>query len=199
MGQSAMKEDVAIFKRALILRAACKLFSERGYTATTIDAVTAELSSSRRAIYDHFGGKAEMLVEICEQAVRFSLDLAEAVAREPGDAAAKLRRLAHDFTLIVIANQDYIAVGSREMKFLPEPSYRRILRMQEKFDGLLGAILRDGIDQGLFVIADPAMTALAMSGMIIWVHRWYRPNGRLSAEEIAASMAETALRMARGK
>src|SRR5579863_120617 len=108
MAQPAMREGVTQFKRGLVLRAAAKLFSERGYTATTIDAITDELSSSRRAIYDHFGGKAEMLVEICEQAVRFSVDLAERVAAEFGSPTEKLRRIARDFTVICIENRDYI-------------------------------------------------------------------------------------------
>jgi TetR/AcrR family transcriptional regulator, cholesterol catabolism regulator len=193
----ALRDGVTQFKKGLILRAACKLFSERGYAATTIDAITAELSSSRRAIYDHFAGKAEMLVEICEQSVRVSLDLAERVSREPGDPVARIRRLARDFTAIVIENRDYIAVGTREMKFLPADSRRRILRMQEKFDRILQTILADGARQGLLASPDPALSALAIAGMIIWVHSWYRDDGRLSAEEIAESMADAALRMVR--
>ncbi len=196
MAVSAMKEGVSRFKRGLILRAAAKLFSERGYAATTIDAITDELSASRRVIYDHFAGKSDILAEICEQAVRFSVELAERVAHDKGDPATKLRRLAHDFTTIVIENRDYIAISSREMESLPEESRKRIRRMQEKFDRILGAILADGVERGLFDLPDPGMTALAISGMIIWSHRWYRAGGRLSAEAIADAMAETALRMA---
>jgi AcrR family transcriptional regulator len=196
MTLSAMRETVTQFKKGLILRAAAKLFFERGYTATTIDAITEELSTSRRAIYDHFAGKAEILSAICEQAVRFSLDLAERVAHEPGDPVDKLRRLARDFTTIVIENQDYITVSAREKQFLPAESQRRILRMQEKFDRILRGILIDGVEREQFRLADPAIAALAIGGMIIWVHSWYRAGGRLSPAEIAASMAEAALRMA---
>lgn len=195
MAVSAMKEGVSQFKRGLVLSAAAKLFSERGYAATTIDAITDELSASRRVIYDHFAGKADILVEICEQAVRFSVELAEHVARHKGDPTAKLWRLAHDFTVIVIENRDYIAISSREMEYLSETSRKRIRRMQEKFDRILGAILADGVKRGLFDLPDPGMTALAISGMIIWSHRWYRAGGRLSAEAVANAMAETALRM----
>lgn len=198
MAISAMKRGVSEFKRGLILAAAARLFSERGYAATTIDAITDELSASKRAIYDHFSGKAEILVEICEQAVRFSVDLAERVAGETGDPLTKLRVLARDFTTIVIENQDYIAISSREMKFLPEDSRRRILRMQERFDRMLGAVLADGVARGQFDLPDPAMTALAISGMIIWVHRWYRAGGRLTPAQIAAAMAQTAERMVQG-
>ena len=191
-----MKAGVSQFKRGLILGAAAKLFSERGYAATTIDAITEEISASKRAIYEHFSGKSDILVAICEQAIRFSADLAEDVARERSAPEAKLRRLARDFTTIVIENQDYIAIASREMKHLPEESRRRILRMQERFDRILGSILAEGMARGVFRLDDPGMTALAISGMIIWVHRWYRSGGRLNPTEIAERMAATALRMA---
>ena len=192
----AMKEGVSRFKRGLVLRAAAKLFSERGYAATTIDAITEELKASKRAIYDHFAGKSDILLEICEQAVRFAVELAERVANEDGDPAAKLQRLARDFTLIVIENQDYITISIREMKYLPEESQRRIFRLQERFDRVLAAILAEGTRSGALHTADPEMTGLAVSGMIIWVHRWYRARGRLAPAEIAERMAEAALRMA---
>jgi TetR/AcrR family transcriptional regulator, cholesterol catabolism regulator len=196
MAVTAMKEGVSRFKRGLILGAAAKLFSERGYAATTIDAITEELKASKRAIYDHFAGKSDILVAICEQAIRLSVDLAERVRREPGDPPAKLQRLARDFTTIVIENQDHIAIASREMKFLPEDSHRRILKMQERFDRILATILAEGVTAGALDTPDPEMTGLAVSGMIIWVHRWYRAGGRLRPSEIAERMAATALRMA---
>jgi AcrR family transcriptional regulator len=196
MAVSAMKEGVSRFKRGLVLNAAAKLFFERGYAATTVDAIADELSASKRAIYDHFGGKSEILVEICEQAIRFSVDLAERVAREKGDPAAKLRLLAREFTGIVIDNQDYITIGSTETKFLPADSQRRILRMQEKFHRILVGILSEGAANGVFFVRDPAMTALAISGMIIWTHRWYRARGRLSAAQVAEAMADAAAGMA---
>jgi AcrR family transcriptional regulator len=191
-----MKEGVSRLKRDLILGAAAKLFSERGYAATTIEAMTEELKASKRSIYEHFAGKSDILVVICEQAVRFSVELAEDVRREPADPTAKLRRLARDFTMIVIENQDHIAIASREMKFLPDESRRRILRLQERFDRILAGILGGGVAAGVLNIADPEMTGLAISGMIIWIHSWYRPSGRLTPGEVAECMAEAALRMA---
>src|SRR5580658_6621999 len=156
MAVTAMKEGVSRFKRALILGAAARLFSERGYAATTIDAITEELKASRRAIYDHFVGKSDILAAICEQAVRFAAELAERVAREPGDPAAKLSRLVRDFTLIVIENQDYIAISSREMKYLPEEAQRRIFHLQERFDRILSAMLQEGVRAGTLDTADGA-------------------------------------------
>ena len=197
MAVTAIKEGVSQLKRRLILEAAAKLFSERGYAATRIEDIIAELSASRRVIYEHFGGKSDILVAICEQAIRSTIDLATEIARAPLDPVDKLRRLAHDFTAIVIENRDYIAISTREMMFLPADARARITRMQKKFDRILGAILADGAERGLFTVADPALTALAIGGMIIWAHRWYRASGRLSAEAVADAMAADALNMVR--
>src|SRR5690348_8548575 len=195
MAVTAIRAGVSELKRRLILEAAVRLFSERGYAATRIEDIIAELSASRRVIYEHFGGKSDILVAICEQAIRSTIDLAARIARTPLDPVEKLRRLVHDFTQIVIDNRDNIAISTREMMFLPADSRARITRMQKKFDRMLGAILADGIARGVFAVTDPAITALAIGGMIIWTHRWYRPTGRLSAEAVADSMAAAALNL----
>jgi AcrR family transcriptional regulator len=195
MAVTAIREGVSALKHRLILEAAAKLFSERGYAATRIEDIIAELSASRRVIYEHFGGKSDILVAICEQAIRSTIELATRIARTPLDPVEKLRRLVREFTEIVIANRDYIAISTREPMFLPAASRARITRMQKKFDRILGTILADGVTRGVFAVADPAITALAIGGMIIWTHRWYRPTGRLSAEAVADAMAAAALNM----
>jgi AcrR family transcriptional regulator len=195
MAVTAIKEGVSALKRRLILEAAAKLFSERGYAATRIEDIIAELSASRRVIYEHFGGKSDILVAICEQAIHSTIDLATQIARAPLDPVEKLRRLVRDFTAIVIENRDYIAISTREMMFLPADARARIARMQEKFDRILRAILTDGVERGVFAVADPAITALAIGGMIIWTHRWYRAGGRLSSDQVADAMAADALNM----
>jgi len=193
-----MKDDIAEFKKELVLKAACALFFERGYAGSTTEALTERLSISKTVIYSHFRSKAEILTMICERSVRFALDLAERVAVAPDDPAAKLRRLAREFTLIVIENQDYLGVSARERNALPVDSRRRISDMQERFDRLLGGIIAEGAARGRFTVPDPALAALAIAGMIIWIHSWYRADGRLTPAEIAGGMADTALRMVGG-
>lgn len=190
-----MKDDIAEFKKELVLKAACALFFERGYAGATTDALSERLSVSKTAIYAHFRSKAEILAAICERGVRLALDLAERVAVGPGDPAEKLTALAHDFTLIVIANRDFLGVSSRERSALPAESLQRIIAMQERFDHLLGGIIAEGAASGAFKAPDPGLAALAIAGMIIWTYSWYRADGRLAPLEIAERMAETALRM----
>lgn len=47
-------------KRASILDAAKSLFSERGYSGTSMDAVAQEAAVSKLTVYSHFGGKDKL-------------------------------------------------------------------------------------------------------------------------------------------
>lgn len=192
---SAMKDDVALYKRELILRAAGELFFRNGYTATTTDALTERLSVSKTLIYQHFRSKQDMLATICERGISESVQVAIDAAALPGRADERLFRLLHDFTLVVIERHEWIAISSRELAHLPQDVDQRIRDMQGEFDHILRAIIEDGVREGVFDANDAGIVCLGIAGMVIWIHAWYRGNGRLTPEQIADSMARFALRI----
>lgn len=192
---SAMKDDVAQYKRELILRAAGELFFRNGYTATTTDALTERLSVSKTLIYQHFRSKQDMLATICERGISESVQVAIDAAALPGRADDRLFRLMHDFTLVVIERHEWIAISAREVAHLPQDVDQRIRDMQGDFDRILRNIIEDGVREGIFRVEDPAIVCLGIAGMVIWIHAWFRANGRMTPEQIADAMAHLALRM----
>jgi len=55
-------------RRAAILAEAARLFSEKGYAATSIDAIIAHIGGSKRDIYAEFGSKKELFTTLIEEA-----------------------------------------------------------------------------------------------------------------------------------
>jgi len=53
------KEEAAVTRKQL-LKKALKVFSKKGYAATTLEDIASEAEVTRGAIYHHFGGKAEL-------------------------------------------------------------------------------------------------------------------------------------------
>jgi TetR/AcrR family transcriptional regulator, mexJK operon transcriptional repressor len=47
-----------------IMQQAAQLFIERGYEQVTIDDIVAKVGGSKRTLYDHFGGKAELFAAV---------------------------------------------------------------------------------------------------------------------------------------
>jgi AcrR family transcriptional regulator len=58
---SQLRADQAIQTRRRIVDAAAELFAERGYAATTIDAVATAAGVSRKTVFDSVGGKAQLM------------------------------------------------------------------------------------------------------------------------------------------
>lgn len=67
MGRENKKDAVADLHRKQIMKAAEKLFSEKGYAQTTIDDISKESEYSRRTIYVYYESKDDILHHIIEK------------------------------------------------------------------------------------------------------------------------------------
>src|SRR6187551_2272379 len=112
-----MREEVAGFKRASILKAAAREFYVKGYDGTRIDEIASSLGVTKPFIYYHFKNKTEILDEICVQATAISGEtVEEAIAAHQG-TLDQLRAAVRQLVLQVIANQVGIAICFREEKY----------------------------------------------------------------------------------
>lgn len=112
-----------------------------------------------------------------------------------GDPLERLERFVRDFTNVTISER---AIGHRslgaELYVQGEP-LDKLNEARREFDRKIRLLLEEGQKEGRFDLADPAVAAFAISGLVGWVHRWFRPDGRLSAEEVSRHLAELVQRM----
>ncbi|HKV86761.1 MAG TPA: helix-turn-helix domain-containing protein [Candidatus Dormibacteraeota bacterium] len=91
--QPDLRSEHAAATRSRVLRAAKKLFAEKGYAATTIAALADEAGVAVQTLYSAFGSKAGIAVSVMEDAV-ISSGIREANAaalREPdGEKAVRI-------------------------------------------------------------------------------------------------------------
>jgi hypothetical protein len=55
-------------------------------------------------------------------------------------------------------------------------------------------IIERGVREEVFRPVDPRMTVLGLIGMCNWMVRWYRPDGRLTPDQIAEHFFDLVLR-----
>jgi AcrR family transcriptional regulator len=190
-----MRDEILAYKRERILEEAVALFYARGFTATTLDDIAAELGVTKPFIYTHFRSKTELLAAVCLPTIEKSLAAVALAAEGTGTPTEKLRRAVFDFTEVVLKRQPNIAIFFREEKNLAPEALAEIIALQKQFDQVLSQLIRDGIDSGDFSVPDVNVTALAIGGMISWAYIWHSPRGRMTVDEMSATMADLALRM----
>ena len=129
---SARRSD----RRAEVLAAAAGLFAERGFHGVSIDDLGAELGVTGPALYRYFESKeailAEMLVSISERLLEGARECISTGA-SPEETLDALIAFHVEFAL---AEPDLIAVQFRDLGNVPEPSQRKIRRLQREYVNL---------------------------------------------------------------
>ncbi|HYF58122.1 MAG TPA: TetR/AcrR family transcriptional regulator [Burkholderiaceae bacterium] len=192
----AIRDELKSFKKERILEEAERLFYERGFRGTSMDAIAESLDMTKPFVYGAYERKVDILVDIYLRAVNRSLETIRQAREAGGSPTQQLRRFALRFTGVVIANQPGTAVFFREESSIPQETLREINALKGRFDDELAALIADGVAAGEFSVADPRTATLAIGGMISWAYVWYRKDGRLQPDDIGAHMAAYALRLA---
>jgi AcrR family transcriptional regulator len=192
-----IRDEVAALKRERTIAVAAQLFYERGYENTSLDAIAEQMNVTKPFIYAHFASKAELLAEICSRGIASALAALESVLTNgQGSPATRLAEVGRRFVTAVLKSQCHIAIFSREEKNLAPADFRRISDMRRSFDHKLVALLDEGVAAGEFRLRDTRVAALAIGGMVSWAYVWYRPDGRLTLEEISEELTQLVLAMA---
>lgn len=192
----SIRDEVTRLKRERTVEAAAQLFYDHGYEQTTLDSVAERLGVTKPFIYTHFRSKADLLADICTRGISDALRVIDEAKALTAPTSEQLRYLARNFVISVLDNQRYIAILTREEKNLAPADFERLSDLRRQFDRRLVSLLEAGRSAGEFHLADPAVAALAIGGMVSWAYVWYRPHGRLGRDALADEIADLILAMA---
>lgn len=180
--------------REIILDAAARLFSERGFEATSINDLARAVGRSKSTIYHYFTDKNQIYIDVilwtltalCEQ-------VEQAVAAQ---STARTRFLAYAESHALFFQEHMAAYTAATIGFggIAQPLQReQVVQLRDRHEGQLRRIVEDGVRTGEFHDADPRLVARALLSCLNWMVRWYRRDGQDSATEIARSYANLLL------
>jgi len=190
-----MREELREFKRARIIDQASKSFYEHGYEATSIDLLASELNVTKPFIYSYFQNKLSILEAVYERSSQRLVETLQSELAGTGSPAERLQKFIVAFVLENITHQASSGVFLQEEKKLSDEQLARIRKIEKSFNDSLTALIQAGLDDGSFHVHDASIASLSISGMVRWVHRWYRTGKRLSPEEVAREIADLGLNM----
>ncbi|MER3603074.1 MAG: TetR/AcrR family transcriptional regulator [Thermus sp.] len=173
-----------------ILTAASKLFSQKGFHATSIRHLAKALGVQGGSLYAHISSKEEILVEIVRRAAERFLSIGEDLSGSPVE---KLRRLIQKHLEVIAEEQASATVFFHEWKFLPEEKRRQVLLWRDAYERLVQRVVEEGVEAGVFRVENPRLATLFLLSALNWTYQWYRKDGPLSLKELAEEYARLAL------
>jgi AcrR family transcriptional regulator len=186
MSATRTKEDV--------VRAAGRLFAERGFHGTSMRDLGEELGLLGSSLYSHIEGKEQLLVEVIGRGGEMFQALADEVAAAEGTPTERMRRLIEGHVGVIVDNAGESATFLYEARFLPPDRWREVVAMRDRYEAVFRRVLEEGAATGEFSgVADPALASIFVLSILNALGRWYRPGGRLEADEIAAAIGDFVL------
>src|SRR5688572_29722683 len=144
-------------------------------------------------LYYYFKSKQDILFHCHVKCMQVSLEALEDVERADGSPAKRLRELLIRH-VHAITEDPYGGVLLTDLETLSAAQRRRYVSMRDQFEQGVRRLIERGMRSGEFRACDPRLAGFAMLGAINWIPKWYRPEGELSAGEIAEGFADQFLR-----
>lgn len=186
---AAQKEEDRAAKRDAVLRAAVRMFNERGFFATSLDDVAASLGISKRTIYHYLANKDQVLLECITIGLEQLLAAADDARAEPGNGRDRLVKFLRRY--VEINMDDFgICVSRTGEEALSRESLPRYRALKKKIDVAMRQILTEAVEDGSIGPIDVKMTAFTLAGALNWPGRWYDPKGALTPAQISEAMVK---------
>ena len=168
-------------RRDAILAAAANLYAKRGFQGTSVADLAKSCRTSKSLIYHYFPSKDDTLHAVMAAHLDALVDAADE-AMQTGSTEERLRALTLAFMRLYAGARDSHKVLLNELDNLPPRQRAEVVAKQRRIISVVETLILD-----LRPDLNPITLPLTMLffGMINWTHTWLRPEGRMSAEELA--------------
>lgn len=194
-----MTEDTDLSRaqatRARLLDAAVSSFADRGFHGTTTRDIASAAGMSPAALYVHHNSKEELLYLISRDGHQEVLSLVRRARASAPDPVEALRSVVRDFSTHHARIHTASRVVNYELSALSPEHLKEIRGIRHDIEEEMRSLVAQGMDDGVFDVKDPSITAAALLSLGIDLARWYRDGGRWGPEEIGGEYARMALRI----
>ena len=181
-------------KKETILKAAAQVFAAKGFLRTNIIDIGEACGASKSRMYHYFDSKEALLAQLLISNVEtLHAEVAAAVAEVP-PGPPRLRRL------IEAHVHQYVESFAEHKLLLSEPNNlrpedrARLIEGEDRLVALMTSVLREVAPERLAGPSDARVHAMLVYGMLNWTFTWYKPDGTVSPEALAARIYDMTMR-----
>jgi AcrR family transcriptional regulator len=176
-----------------IYRVAAAIMCRKGYEATSMNDIANAVGLTKAGMYHYIRGKENLLFEIMSYAMDMVDQDVIGPAQELGDAEERLRAMIERHARRILQSGGEVTILLEEMWALT-PAHRRTIRRRKRvYLEAVRQTLQQLASDGKLRKVDPSVAAFSLFGMINWISRWYRRDGKLTAESVVRDFTEIAM------
>lgn len=177
-----------------ILEKAARLFARRGFAATSLEQVAAELGLQRSSLYHYFSSKEELLTRLVTSLLTRSEAALEHIrSAHAVDPAPRLQVIVEALLEPIFEAPNRFKLLLTAQTELPAPLEKRWHDVRQGLVAEVTDVIKDGIRSGDFHVIDVDAATFTLLGMCNWV-AWWPAARRDNPAIVAAQIAQVAIR-----
>jgi AcrR family transcriptional regulator len=164
--------------------AAIQLLAEHGYGAMNLRMLAKKVGIQASSLYNYIDSKQQLLFLLCEETTESLLVEFDQTVKASDHPRDRLRGFVECHLGFHIVNRKQASVLQMEMRSLTAKNFEAISKIQRVYTDKVRAIVDAGVEVGAFQVEDSEIATFALLQMLTAVTRWYRPQGRLTLEQL---------------
>lgn len=177
-----------------VVRAAGRLFADRGYHGTSMRDLGRELGLHGSSLYSHITSKEDLLVDVVMRGAELFESAAAVAVADSVTPTERLRALVAAHVGVVLDHIDEARTFLNEARALEDAHRSTVVDARDRYEGVFRRTLEDGVRQGEFAEdLDVRMATIYILSTLNAIDRWYRPEGALTRDQLVESVMEFTL------
>lgn len=176
-------------KRQAVLRAAVRIFNERGFHGTSLDDVATSLGVSKPTIYHYLGNKEQVLLHCVTRGLDQLMEAAEQASSESGRGIDRLRMFLQRYAEINMDDFGRCVILTAE-ESLSEQGRQEFRSLKRKVNNALQDMIEAAIADGSIIPCNPRLLSFTVAGALNSPARWFSPDGPKTEAEIAREVVD---------
>jgi AcrR family transcriptional regulator len=176
-----------------VYRVAAEIMCQKGYEGTSMNDIAEAAGLTKAGIYHYIRGKEELLFEIMTYAMDNLDQRVIAPAQEIADAEERLRKIVEGHTRSLLEGVGAITIVLEETPALTAAHRRSIKARKRAYFDFIRQTLQQLESEGKLRNVNHTTAAFSLLGMMLWISRWYRRDGKLSADQVIKDYVDIAM------
>lgn len=175
---------------ARIYHAAAMIIDSKGYEATSLNDVAKAVGLTKAGLYHYLQSKERLLFGI----MNYAMDKVDARIIEPArsitDPEKRIRAVMAGYAWLILENGQRMSVIINELNGLTPAHHRKVSQRRRAFYDFVRDTIAELKQEGKVKGLDVTVGTLSIFGVMMWLAYWYRPNGRLSRQQVVEQIVE---------
>ena len=178
-------------RRQEVMNVAARIFSEKGYEATSIQEIAEEVGILKGSLYYYIDTKEDLLFGVIKEAYDSALGVIKELEQREGNALELIEALVRRHAEVFAATRLQSSVFFREFRALSEERQKTIREAAVVYNRFVVAQIRRGQQSGeIKPEINARLAAIGIIGMMNSMAFWYRPEGSATVAQIGAEFSQ---------